>query len=307
MTEQTALVAQQNGAAPALVTHNPNGVPIGLEDVAEDTFGLPRLMIIQTAEQQKELGAQLGQLFLTATQEAAPIIDAIIMGVTKSRAWLLPYKPGVEQEPICRSSTFKTPDQKFIDSGSAPCSTCAACPKAQWVNDQAPECSESYNFAGMTKDDVPFVFSLRKTAVKAAKAFLQAFVWAKKPTFSCITRISVKSEGNYFVPSLVAIKSESVPIEKQSQIADALPGVMERLRHTHEEADPTAPHEAPPPPPTANVTSAPVAPPPPPAAAPVAPTPPPAAAQVATPAPARAAEFQNPTGPVLDVNGNELF
>lgn len=260
MSEQTALAHRDENQA--LVTHHANGTPLGLEDIENDVFPLPRLSIVQTAAQKDELSAELGCLYLSATLEAAPTMDVIILGVVKTRALLPPYKPGAEVEPSCRSSNFTNPDEKFVKEGKAPSSACATCPKAQWSDNGPPECSENWNLFGVTRESIPFVFSCRKTAIKSAKNYLGIFKESKRPTYGMLARIEVKAVDNYFVPVIKPLVSEKVPPEFLGELAAMIPELIARLRHTQEEADTTAgagasaaAHADPPPPPVVNLAN----------------------------------------------------
>jgi hypothetical protein len=236
MSETTA-VATTNGTAAAnydealdaqqrALLYYDDGTPVGLEDVMDERLGLPRLNIIQQIPQAEAIGRKadvLGQFYLNLSQEVKPEIEAILLGIVKQRVWWPEFDQSKKDdaEPICRSINFITPDQKYIDAGTAPCSLCENCPKAQWdrERDLPPECSELKNLIGVDRGGIPFNFQAQKTSLSPLNDYQKVFVVRRKPMFSTWTRLTTKSAGNYYVPQFQALP-EPVPQAQQVELAE---------------------------------------------------------------------------------------
>lgn len=252
---QAAATYDAEMAAHLTSLYNADGTPVGMEDVMGERLALPRLSIVQQQAQAKELGVQQGQLYHSALQEAGDSFDVYIIGIVKGRIWMPDYDPKASDvEPLCRSTNFTSPDPKFVRDGKAPAAACATCPKAVWdrQRDLPPDCTEQFQVYGTFPDGMPFVFACRKTAVKAIKAFMQPFVYSKKPMFLTRSRITTKAVENYFVPVIQQLRDQPTDPATAAGLAEIAAGFRARLLEVHddeapeqEQAQATAPAQQP--------------------------------------------------------------
>ena len=212
----------------------PNQMPEGLEDTDASDLAMPIYRI------DHDNGVFVNGL----TGESFTEFDAVILGRLKQRI-LWPKEPGDSGDlPMCRSSDFRTgipraeawvqvqPKSNNLtaqkasgfdwatveaaaEGGGLPCENCNL---KEWGQDRTPPwCNEQWTmpFARLDEGGDPIlgVISFQRTGLKPCKSYVSAFVQAKSPLYTVVTRVKaiVQQRGSvsWVVPSFQRLKESN--------------------------------------------------------------------------------------------------
>lgn len=160
----------------------------GLEEVLPEDLTIPRL----------KLDHDRGCLIDDSTNEEFEELEAVLLGIKKSRSMFPPFKPGVRSNPLCQSLDFY-----YSTSGDS----CFICKNNQWSYSEdldkptPPKCVEQWTFPLFINGDSkrPALLSVKRTSLSPAKKYVTQFVNKKEPLFSAVTLLSTEPVDNYFV------------------------------------------------------------------------------------------------------------
>jgi hypothetical protein len=206
-------------------------MPEGLEDTDASDLAMPIYRIDHD-----------NGLFVNGlTGESFGEFDAVILGRLKQRI-LWPKEPGDSGDaPMCRSADFKTgipraeawvqvqpksnnltaqkasgfdwPTVEAAAEGSG--LPCESCNLKEWGQDRTPPwCNEQWTmpFARLDDEGDPIlgVISFQRTGLKPCKSYVSAFVQAKSPLYTVVTRVKaiVQQRGSvsWVVPSFQRLR-----------------------------------------------------------------------------------------------------
>jgi len=122
-----------------------------------------------------KIDKQSGDFTNTVSGEVKSIIRAIIIKADKSR-FFWPEKFNKDNQPVCYSVDGVRPEdqskkQRYGVKTPNGGIICAGCPAAQWVGDEKPKCSISYNYLLLDLDTgLLSVLNLSRARAKTARA-----------------------------------------------------------------------------------------------------------------------------------------
>ena len=170
----------------------------GFESVSAEDFKIPKFKIMQpTSPQVADELAKLGQFFNTVTNKAYDelIVNLLILG--KQRAFFeKPYTAG--SSPKCMSS-----DGVSKHDGSMYCKDCE---NSKWDDKKSPDCSLSYSWLGVHKDESgdlkPFRIICAGASFSPTKDFINSIAPKGYEPFVYNVKLTTKKEkgdaGVYF-------------------------------------------------------------------------------------------------------------
>lgn len=215
-----------SGTGGDLAGYDPNE-NLGFEDVDQSDIVIPRLTIVHTEGVFKDS--------LSGAEYAT--LDVVMLGQVKQRImWAADTDdgdrplckspdhengfPSVSEEiPLSKRFPFKSSGLKMADFPAAqgmnglvtlPCSSCQ---HKEWENPLAPQkkpmCDEQFTFPIMYDPDgdgtwVTALFSVQRTGIKPAKAYVSTYHQRKTPMFRNVTKLSLnmqtKGTVTYCIP-----------------------------------------------------------------------------------------------------------
>jgi peptidoglycan hydrolase-like protein with peptidoglycan-binding domain len=134
---------------------------------------MPRLFVVQKAEQAEDGTAKPGALRHALTGQEADVVTATLIAQKFGRQYLAPFDPNSTGiQVICASSDGQIrdwPDDRSCDPAAAPRlgSRCATCPHAKWNGQKPPACSEIFTLLVFLHEwHETMAFIVRRTAIK---------------------------------------------------------------------------------------------------------------------------------------------
>ena len=182
----------------------------GVENVTSDDIVLPRLLMLQpTSPLSSEDPFRAGYLVNSVSREHYGAKYAFY--VIHYYGTRVHWESKEIGSPIdCRSDNNLTGIKQDADHGNG---VCAACPYSSWNRDGntqiPPECTEFKNLIVVPADkidNIPMMFSAKRTGVRAIQEFLSAVKFSKQPMFAYQYMISSKktenARGTFYTPEL---------------------------------------------------------------------------------------------------------
>lgn len=168
----------------------------GYEDFDSNDLIIPRVKIVQPTSRK----GTAGKFLMNLTDEEFTSMDIIVIKASRSRVL---WGDDLEaQEPVCKSSNFLVPDPSIEYPVSPACAVYSQkgdlrvlevlCEKAKWINNERPECNQSYNLLCLTSEHVPFWISLSGASISPVKRFISAIALRRKKLWQFVTTISTE-------------------------------------------------------------------------------------------------------------------
>lgn len=217
-TETTTAVATKEETAVAV---NQEPFETGLEELDTSDLIIPRLNITQPTTPDIE-DDQRGKFAVNVTGDYHDTMRVALIKLSKSRI-LFPEKYNRDNEPLCRSYNFKTPDEKIESPMAEHCGLIPGekkkhlCEYANWgVDGSAPRCQETWDLLIVDLDSyIPMWFSLKSTALKPLRKIVSAISMmsnAKKVPmwrfgFDMSLEKVTNSSGTFYVPVFSGLKA----------------------------------------------------------------------------------------------------
>jgi hypothetical protein len=144
----------------------------GLGDFDQSDIVIPRVKIVQAMSEE---GTQ-GKFRINLTGDEFDSMNVVFLKFSKGRVYF--PKDSDADEPTCKSNDGALPASTIEAPIAAKCETC---PLSQWSDKKPPQCSETYNFLGVTVEDLfPFWLSLKGMSISPTKRFLSSVKIASK-------------------------------------------------------------------------------------------------------------------------------
>ena len=168
----------------------------GYEDFDSNDLIIPRVKIVQPTSRK----GTAGKFLMNLTDEEFSSMDIIVIKATRSRVL---WGDDLEaQEPLCKSSNFLVPDASIEEPISLACAIYTQkgdlrvldvlCEKAKWINNERPDCNQSYNLLCLTGEHVPFWISLSGASISPVKRFISAIALRRKKLWQFGVTISTE-------------------------------------------------------------------------------------------------------------------
>lgn len=221
---------------------------IGLEDFDTTDMVMPTL----------RLDHQEGVMVDTLSGEQFPSLTVVLLGLVKQRILWPAEMSETKENPMCRSLNFSvgTPDpdkpERFpyaaakLDPDQYPDLhlPCEACALKEWGSNpknQTPWCSEQWTFPLMMPAGegwAPAVFTLQRSNLKAARAYMTSFARSKKPLFTTETKITLQSNkrGTVKYVNTMFAKGDDTPSDFHPELAENYRRIREWLQTPRDEA-----------------------------------------------------------------------
>lgn len=142
-------------------------------------------------------------------------ITFVLLAMSKERMYLAPYKGGqkTQDKPICVAPNSESP----LYGTEMRKSTCSNCEDSKWIQNEKPNCRESYILYGLNinpqNTDI-FALTIHGASIKHLKKFLSDLVvmmstiedHATGDHLKIVNTLTIKEEEKYFVPALKPVK-----------------------------------------------------------------------------------------------------
>lgn len=171
----------------------------GMEEMDRSDFVLPRISIAQQLspainkkKPQFIQGLVGGQMYNTVTRE--------IYGEELFFVPVLFAKSRIYFEDINKGGGILCQSLNGINGGHLCPSSCDACPKSQFLNNEAPECNKFMNYPGFVLDKKNQILgmaaiSMKSTSIGVAKQWNSLIRLANVPTYGKVYRVSVVEDS----------------------------------------------------------------------------------------------------------------
>ena len=245
----TEIQAYNPGGALADLTEDYGSfAALGLIGYDVQDLSLPRIVIVNGANQMNEWDARGGQFHNVLTNENFDALEGFVLVLSKGQIWSLDYseaqkkRDNGEEVPIfCKSSDGVKPDPDFVKG--APSTSCKTCPKGRAQRNPeggyfAPECSNSRRLLFATWDEEQgdyqiAMFSVSKTATRSVDDFVKGAIAKNRPMWGLKVRITTeKTSGNgntWFLP-VIDVLDEKVPQEHLPLIKEKIDAFLPMLK-----------------------------------------------------------------------------
>lgn len=222
----------------------------GLEDFNESDMAVPRLTIDHDN----------AVLVDSLTNEQYGELKCVLLGLVKQRIlWDVDVESN--DHPLCKSYDFTTgqPDAAAFpwkESGfkrddfdaDAPQLDCGSCALKDWDSHpqrNTPWCAEQYVMPLVmetTDGYAPAIFTVQRSGMKPAKAYITGFARAKTPLYTVVTTVSLDAQkrGSVKFATPKFVKGDATPQESWAEFADQYRRIREFVSAARVAAPPTA-------------------------------------------------------------------
>lgn len=211
MTESTLPVPAQPGGVPS--------ISFGQTQLDPADLIMPRVKILQAQSAEvndDSLDVKVGEWFNTLTSVSyGPVLRFVPIVPFKQRVFL------VRQERVAAINAalagaglvgfekdaqgLKCRSYDMVQGRGEPGIACEACPLSQWLDGEAPLCSETYNVAAASEEGELIVLSFAKSSARVGKqlfSMIRMRPGARATLFEASTYAEKATKGTFQVPRI---------------------------------------------------------------------------------------------------------